>query len=61
MGKEKMFFDKMFCSGQYNLEIHFQIQNTENKYNLEIYFQIQNTSTILISPKNETIYHSLIL
>lgn len=53
MGKKIIYFDKMFCSGQYNLEIHFQIQNTENKYNLEIHFQIQNTSTILINSEHE--------
>ena len=52
MGKKIIYFDKMFCAEQYNLEINFQIQNTI----------IQNISTIFReNKKNETIYHSLIL
>ena len=46
MGKEKIFFDKMFCSGQYNLEINFQIQNTNTIlkfiFNFEVRYNIQS-------------------
>ena len=51
MGKEKIFFDKTFCAGQHNLEIHFQFRSTitilksifnfeiRNSLNLEIHFR----------------------